>query len=200
MENNNGFNYLMGLTGKVLFVLGLSLNILMLLFGFWPSLIYIIIMLLGAGLISYNKNNSGTTGARIKGIFGNLRTPAIQLPDGKTVLSVGRSLVLAFLGIILTAILFYYFSQDYFKKRTTYNDCKEMTVCLEDYYKHNHIYPDKINTVIGSNPLRQGWTKDDWGHEYSYSCSNAGNAFVLISAGKDGKLHTGDDLVFKSNQ
>ena len=52
---NNTYRILINIAGKILFVIGLVLNILMLFFGFWPSIIYIIIMFSGMGMISFNK-------------------------------------------------------------------------------------------------------------------------------------------------
>jgi hypothetical protein len=48
---NYTFKSLINTTGKVIFVIGLILNICMLFFGVWPSLIYLLLMMFGAATV-----------------------------------------------------------------------------------------------------------------------------------------------------
>ena len=184
-----------------MFVIGLVLNILMVLFGFWPSLVYILIMLVGAGMFSFNKNvDIKKYSLREVGrkITSSLRFPVLKF-NSKTFGHVVKMILLTSLGLVLIGISILWLAQGYFKKRDTRNDCKEIVLSLTDYYKQKNKYPNNLSTLISNNPMRQCWYKDHWGNSYSYRTDNDGKTFTLISAGRDGKFNTKDDLFFASN-
>jgi general secretion pathway protein G len=197
MENKDGLHTGLRLTGKVLFIVGLTLNVLMLAFGFWPSLFYLLIMLLGIVLFGY-KIDFSNAGRLLSGLQ-KLRLPSFPLPNKNVLKTVLKNILLAVLGIAIGVSMFYFLSQDFFKKRKTYADCIEITGALNDYYKHYQQYPAGIGNTIGSNPLRQTWNKDDWGNNLLYTAGKDGKSYELTSAGMDGKFNTADDIKF-SNQ
>ena len=53
VENKSIFRYLIKIAGKALFIIGLAHNILMIFFGFWPSLIYLFAMVTGVGMYNH---------------------------------------------------------------------------------------------------------------------------------------------------
>lgn len=201
MQDTNTFKYLIKIAGKILFVIGLVLNVLMVFFGFWPSLIYLLIMLAGAGMFSFNKE------ANIKKyslqeigrkIMNSLRFPSLKL-NSKAFEIVVKRILLISLGVFFISITILWLAQSYFKKRDTRNDCNEIVLSLTDYYKQKNRYPNNLSTLISNNPMRQSWYIDHWGNSYSYRTNNEGKTFTLISAGGDGKFNTKDDLFFESN-
>jgi len=205
MRNYNTVRYLTKIAGKILFIIGLTLCILMLLYGFWPSLIYILILLAGAGMFSLNKGvDIETTSLRERGekLKRFLRRfPGFPLPrfSAERLALVTKTVLLSFLGLVLAGSLILWLAQGYIKERDTRNDCREIVSSLTDYFQHKNRYPNDLKTIVNNNPLRQNWYKDHWDNNYSYKTGNNGKTFTLISAGKDGKFDTKDDLIYSNN-
>lgn len=198
----NLFRGLIKLAGKVVFVIGLVLNILMLFWGFWPSLIYIFFMLFGAGLIVINKDVSLQNNFNwndIKKEIATLNFKIIKIDYNKSLSVLIKTFFISSIVVLASIIFIYYFGQSYFKKRNTINDCKEISIALNQYKEINHKYPNTLSLIISSNPLRFGWLKDDWNNLYQYSSYNNGDSYSLLSAGKDGIYKTNDDIVFTSH-
>ncbi len=53
-------------------------------------------------------------------------------------------------------------------------------------------YPTKLETIKRGNPLRENLLLDAWGTNFKYQIKE--NSYILISAGKDKKFDTKDDL------
>lgn len=197
---SNTFKSLLKITGKALFVIGLMLNICMLFFGFWPSFVYVLIMLAGAGLVMLNTGADNAqlvdtdthwftrTYNTIAVCFKKTNTQSIE----KVIKNIFISLVAIFVSIIAAFLLL----QGYFKKRDTVNNCKAIMVALEHYKASQKIYPENLPGLITKNPMLS--QTDQWGNRYQYHIDNNGTHFILISAGADGKFNTNDDLVFKN--
>jgi hypothetical protein len=176
---NNIFKSLTITTGKIIFAVGLALNICMIFFGVWPSLIFLLLMLLGAGMVSVAGKSE---------------------PLKLNYASVKKSINVAFvslISIIAVAVVFFLFSKNYFKKRDTLNECKEIFIGLEQYKTSTSSYPVNLSVLIGGNPLRASWTKDEWEEPYQYTLTNNGKSYILRSAGADNRFGTKDDLVFE---
>lgn len=62
--------------------------------------------------------------------------------------------------------------------------------------KYGH-YPKDLSQLIGNNPIRQEWKNDIWNRTYKYKVIHNGTAFLLQSAGADGKFDTQDDITNK---
>lgn len=202
MTLQNTFRALIKIAGKILFVIGLVLNIYMIFFGFWPSLIYVLIMLAGAGMITVNKNidvkslfNTNTERARkiIPSIISS-----VQKVDAKSVQNTLKTAAITVLAVFVLAISILVLGQGYFKKRDTISDCKEIAAALEFYKENKRAYPPDLITLISNNPMRLNWNKDSWGNPYQYTAGNNGTSFTLTSSGKDGKFNTSDDIVFRN--
>ena len=67
------------------------------------------------------------------------------------------------------------------KKLVTYIKLEELRKTVEKIKKFQDCYPEKIEKVT-----------DAWGHDVIYQC--AGDKFVIVSAGEDGKFGTNDDI------
>jgi uncharacterized membrane protein len=166
-------------TGKIIFALGLALNICMIFFGIWPSLIFLLLMLVGAGIVS---------------VAG--KSEPLNLNYATVKKSINVALV-SLISIIAVAIVFFLFSKNYFKKRDTLNECKEMSIGLEQYKTSTGSYPINLSVLTGGNPLRVSWAKDEWEKPYKYTFTNIGKSYILRSAGADNRFDTKDDLVFE---
>lgn len=177
----NTFKSLIKTTGKVVFVIGLVLNICMIFFGMWPSLIYILLMLFGAGAVYITENYKTT----------NVTYPAI-----KKLLTI---ILISFFGVIAIITIVFFLSNDYRKNRDTLNECNEIVKGLKHYKASVNQYPTDLLILIKGDPLRSSWLQDEWQKPYIYNLTNNGNSYVLRSGGADKNIGTKDDLVFKGN-
>lgn len=195
----NTFKSLLKITGKVLFVIGLVLNICMLFFGFWPSFVYILIMLAGAGLVILNKGTDNEqlvdTDAHWFTKTCNTIVVYFKKTGAQSIEKAIKNIFISLVAIFVLIIAAFLLLQGYFKKRDTINNCKEIMVALEHYKASQKIYPENLPELITKNPLLS--PTDQWGNTYEYHIENHGIHFILISAGQDGKFNTSDDLVFK---
>ena len=171
----------------------------MLCFGFWPSLIYLLIMIIGAILFNYN-NEVNFPSFNYRPLFNKTsfilsnKLPRFNL---KTINLLVKTTLITVLGFIIIVFIVSWAMNDYIKKRDTRNDCVEIVAALNNYYKVYNFYPDKLEKIINTNPMRQAWYRDYWNNNYYYKTENGSTHFVLISAGKDRKLNTEDDMIFK---
>lgn len=196
---SNTFRSLIKIAGKILFILGLVLNICMIFFGFWPSLIYVLIMLLGTGMVVLNKNTD-TPQPSINTVRTSLNklVSSVKKIDGKVIQSAFITAAVTVMAFLVLSVCILILGQGYFKKRNTISDCKEITAALNFYKENKNIYPPNLTILISNNPMRANWNKDDWGNPYQYKTANNGTTFILISSGKDGKPNTKDDIIFKN--
>lgn len=186
------------LAGKTLFVLGLSLCVLMLFFGFWPSLLYIIILVIGILLLRYDESDendviedpSKKQWSKVKTIFTNLKP--IKFTQLKHVLTTA---ILTYIAVIIIGISIVFLGKNYLNQRDTITECKLISASLDKYNTIHNTYPDNLETLISSNPLHASWSTDKWGQPYKYNKTSR-KGFTLISAGADGKFNTNDDIKF----
>jgi hypothetical protein len=92
---------------------------------------------------------------------------------------------------------FNWYSETYNNPRVTLEEGKDIVSALNKYKNDNGKYPDDLQTIISSKPVRSGWNSDAWGQLYQYSISSDKKMFTLISKGKDKTLGTEDDIVFE---
>lgn len=175
------FERLFKTTGKVLFVTGLVLNICMVFFGIWPTPVYFLLMLFGAGMIYLTKKT---------------KTPGITYAAVKKTITL---ILLSCLCIFSIIILVFIFSKNYFKKQDTLKECEEINIALKHYKGSTDLYPANLFILIQGNPLRSDWMQDEWDKSYKYQLMNGGNSYLLKSSGADQKFGTKDDVIFKGN-
>ena len=200
---SNTFKALIKVSGKILFVIGLVLNICMLFFGFFPSLIYILIMLAGAGMVTISKNADTEEFVNSEANWFtksyNTLLSSFKKTDGKLLVQqILKNVFLTILILFVSAASIIVLTQNYFNRRDTINNCKQITAALEYYKQGNKVYPSGLSVLRHNNPLLSDLTEDKWGNPYQYRIENNGTQFVLISSGEDGKFNTKDDLVFKN--
>jgi hypothetical protein len=92
---------------------------------------------------------------------------------------------------------FNWYSETYNNPKVTLEEGKDIVSALKKYKKENGIYPNELQSIISSNPVRSRWNSDAWGQSYQYSISRDKTTFILISKGKDKALGTEDDIVFE---
>lgn len=100
------------------------------------------------------------------------------------------------LGSISSILFFTYQRTSVFPERTV-KEISEMSDRMENWNEKLGKYPEDLNELIGNSPLRQDWKKDAWNREYEFTITENGKAFLITSAGSDGKFHTEDDIKSK---
>lgn len=194
------FKSLLKFSGKALFVIGLVLNICMICFGFWPSFIYILIMLVGASLVALNNDTEQEqlVDTDAGWLTKSYNTIAIYFKKNgrQSIEKIIKNVFIILLAIVVLFISAFVLSQDYLRKRDTINNCKNIVAALNHYKKGKNSYPINLSEVIDQNPLLS--KADQWGNSYQYQAKENGNHFILVSAGQDKKFNTSDDLIFKN--
>ena len=94
---------------------------------------------------------------------------------------------------------FKWYSNSFMKANATIEEGNAIASSMENYHKDIGKYPPSISKLVQGRPIRASWKKDGWGESYFYEIVNDGQAFTLISKGKDKILGTEDDLVFKDS-
>jgi len=94
----------------------------------------------------------------------------------------------------LSAFIFFSYQRMSLYPDKTEKEIAEMSERMENWNKKFGKYPKDLNELIGNSPLRQDWKKDTWNREYEFTISENGKAFLITSAGPDGKFHTEDDI------
>jgi hypothetical protein len=107
-----------------------------------------------------------------------------------------KTALLTSLAVLAAWMVLLLLAQGFIKNRDTRTDCRQMTRALDHFYERTARYPANLAELIGKSPLRQGWKRDGWGKAYRYSTATGGTSYLLISAGRDGRFNTGDDLTF----
>jgi Uncharacterized protein conserved in bacteria (DUF2059)/Type II secretion system (T2SS), protein G len=87
----------------------------------------------------------------------------------------------------------------------TRNDLQTLGLALSAYFADHAAYPkaQSIGDVASLLVPKYAPTipqQDAWGHPLSYEVSADGQHYRVISAGTDGKLTTGDDIVFRDGR
>ena len=115
----------------------------------------------------------------------------VLLPSAKVIL------IILFILIPIFAILLAISLKD---KETdqTKAEMVEITESISSYKNVHGTYPMNMEKLIGNRPLRNSWSKDDWGVKYKYSIKEDNSSFALISAGKDKRFDTEDDIVIRN--
>ncbi|WP_298421866.1 hypothetical protein [uncultured Kordia sp.] len=93
-------------------------------------------------------------------------------------------------------VLFFSFISPMQKKNKTKDKMLSAVYLLKLEKETTGKFPDDLGSFSRRNPIHGDLTVDSWDHEIFYEKTENGEDFILISKGKDGKLHTEDDIVF----
>jgi hypothetical protein len=203
MENTMQYTFrnLILMAGKILFVLGIVVGTCSLFLGFWPGLIYFLIMLAGAGLIAVSQNGvakyNGFDTDNFRNTIASLAASIVRA-DFRLLYTILRTIAICITVVLIVGLTLLIFRQAFFHKSDTLNDCREMTAALEFYKDHKKTYPDNLHTLIANNPLREEWYKDGWNRPYQYIAVDNGSSYILSSSGRDGVFDSPDDITFRS--
>lgn len=205
-------------TGKVLrYALILILIVLLLRFLpflwaiFWYSLPFVLLLFLVAQLvIFFNKdqvllpgqpNGEEQATAGVHESAHSWRTELYQflllVKEKRVMNGLWKVFFPALVIVTVVTSLAYYLGNSYWQRRHTQTEIGQISLALERYKNELKGYPEKLGVLIGNNPLNRDWENDGWGNNYSYEVASDKQKFSLISKGKDGILHTNDDMIAK---
>lgn len=99
-------------------------------------------------------------------------------------------------GVMLFGVLktLNWYSHNYGLAKSTRAEGAKIVRALESYRENEDHYPENLNKLLEGRPIRNGWLTDQWGMPYTYSVSEKGQSYILISKGKDQALSTEDDI------
>ena len=120
-----------------------------------------------------------------------------NLPKKVMIYPTVRIYVIALIVLSISGgISFYFISRNLVENKTI----KKLTTIqnlLEAENKKFRTYPSDISTVIRNNPLHKNLLTDAWDNTFHYKSTDNGINYEIFSSGKDGKLHTEDDIKLK---
>ena len=114
----------------------------------------------------------------------------------KYVILPSTKFILIIILVLLTTVIFRVW---WFYPKVAKNEVqKEMTAiknALCSYKTEFGCYPVNLDILIGNRPLRKTWKQDKWNNFYMYKPDTINGSYQLVSAGKDGKFNSEDDIV-----
>ncbi|WP_178989240.1 type II secretion system protein GspG [Winogradskyella schleiferi] len=117
-----------------------------------------------------------------------------NLPKKTMVYPSTKIYVIALVVLSISGGLFFYlFTRDTDENKTVKRLTTIQTL-LEAEKKTFQKYPSDLSKIIRNNPLHKNLLTDSWNNHFHYELSNDDLNYILISKGKDGKLHTDDDI------
>jgi TM2 domain-containing membrane protein YozV len=127
-----------------------------------------------------------------KGVLANeAENPFSKRKNVLAVALLGAPVSFAFL-MFLSLQVYSFFNNCVLAERRTLKEMTEMETSIVEYEQHYGRYPVSIDELVSIKPVREGWKRDYWNSSYYFSSTDSG--YVIISPGKDRKLHTEDDL------
>ena len=179
--------------GDLLFFIGLVLSVAGIIFKAWFSIGFILLAIIG-----YFISQKAAPASDEPKIISPRPPLSLETLDvwALPLTRIFRQAFYICLAIIMVVFIVAFALQGYFKQRNTANKLHEIANALEHYKEEKNIYPISLNDIIGRNPLKREWKNDSWDNSIVYQSSS--NLFQLISKGKDGILHTEDDIIVKN--
>ena len=89
-----------------------------------------------------------------------------------------------------------WYSDKYVLPEQTMTEGHQIATAIMEYHETYGKYPESINDLTKSYPLRAGWIRDSWKEPYIYELFENEGKFRVISKGRDRKLGTDDDIIF----
>lgn len=107
------------------------------------------------------------------------------------------SIILFWISILPPVTKYYRNEVSY--PRVAAEEGRRITDALDRYYSSHGSYPDKLELIVGRNPVRKRWLIDPWERPYDYSADESGKSYSLRSYGADGQINTDDDVVLRKH-
>ena len=102
--------------------------------------------------------------------------------------------VIALIVLSISGGLFFYFFSRPAAENKTIKQLNTIQTLLEAEKKKFQKYPSDLSKIIRNNPLHKNLLIDSWNNHFHYELTNDNLNYILVSKGKDGKLHTDDDI------
>ncbi len=120
-----------------------------------------------------------------------------NLPKKIMIYPSDRIYVIAIIVLAISGgLLMFVFSRN-IKEDRTIKKLTKIENLLEAEKKKYKVYPSELSMVIRNNPLHKNLLTDAWDNSFHYKSYDNGLDYVVFSRGKDGKLHTDDDIKLK---
>ncbi|MGG8495914.1 hypothetical protein ACQY1Q_05825 [Tenacibaculum sp. TC6] len=115
-----------------------------------------------------------------------------NLPKKRMISPYTRVIILAVSSVLFMSFAFHFIHKSTSKNKDS-EKIKLISTLLEKEKSVSGQYPEKLEGIIRNNPLYKNLTTNNWGAPFYYKKIN-NDRFLLISLGKDGVLHTKDDV------
>ncbi len=115
--------------------------------------------------------------------------------DKKARARIVKAYLIAPIIVAGTLILFFSFINPIQKQHATKDNMLATAYLLKLEKDATGEFPDDLGSFSRRNPTYGDLTIDSWDNEIFYEKTENGENFTLTSRGKDGKLHTEDDIV-----
>ncbi|MEM6718761.1 MAG: hypothetical protein AAF611_05590 [Bacteroidota bacterium] len=119
---------------------------------------------------------------------------ANKLPKKRMLSPLTEAFVIVPMILIAVTFLFYSFINPVKQERDTRDTLRTMSYLLHLEKTQKGVYPKNIIELSRKNPTYGDLTKDAWEREIIYEATENGKDYLLLSKGKDGVLHTEDDI------
>lgn len=121
----------------------------------------------------------------------------LLVKEQRVIHNLWKIFIRALILVMVVTALAYYLGKSYWQGRNTQTEINQISQALEQYRSQSNGYPEKLEILIGNNPLKRDWETDGWGNNYAYEVAPDKQKFSLVSKGKDGMLRTSDDISVK---
>lgn len=121
-----------------------------------------------------------------------------KLPKKRMISPLTQAFVVVPIVVVAVSFLFYSFVKPVQQAHETKDTLRTATYLLQQAKAQNGAYPESIIELSRKNPIYGDLTIDGWKQAIIYKKTENGNAYTLISKGKDGILNTADDISMSS--
>ena len=111
-----------------------------------------------------------------------------------TLFSLVRLAVIVWAGGFVLMLLAYALTYNTVKERNTALKLNRLSGQIAQYYQTRAHLPLHLTDVVANDPMIRNNTVDSWGNRIVYQPMAPNQGFKLISAGKDRKINTRDDI------
>jgi len=121
-----------------------------------------------------------------------------KLPKKRMISPLTQAFIVVPIIVVGVSFLFYSFVQPFQQERDTKDTLLAISYLLHQEKEQNGLFPENIIELSRKNPIYGDLTIDSWEQEIVYQKTKSGEAYTLMSKGKDGILNTDDDISMSS--